>query len=97
MLLASYSWLCHAPFDPYPLKLELNQNKYKAIFAIGCFFVLLGSLIFVDYLGATIEKQVPRFAYEKEWGEDEIVYKAPFYRVIRHNYDTEYEYIEVIH
>ena len=25
MLLASYSWLCHAPFDPYPLKLELNQ------------------------------------------------------------------------
>lgn len=24
MLLASYSWLCHAPFDPYPLKLELN-------------------------------------------------------------------------
>ena len=25
MLLASYSWLCHAPFDPYPLKLELNH------------------------------------------------------------------------
>lgn len=71
------------------------KNKYKVIFAIGCFFVLLGSLIFIDYLGVTIEKQVPRFVYEKEWGEDEIVYKAPFYWVIRHNYDTESEYIEV--
>ena len=73
------------------------KNKYKLIFSIGCFFILFGSLIFVDYLGVTIEKQVPRFAYEKEWGENIIVYKAPFYTVIRHNYDTKNEYIEVIH
>lgn len=73
------------------------KNKYKVIFSIGCFFILLGSLIFVDYLGVTIENQVPRFAYEKEWGENIIIYKAPFYTVIRHNYDTESEYIEVIH
>ena len=73
------------------------KNKYKVIFSIGCFWVLLGSLIFVDYLGVTIGNQVPRFSYEKEWGEDTIIYKAPFYTVIRHNYDTENEYIEVIH
>lgn len=73
------------------------KNKYKLIFSIGCFFILFGSLIFVDYLGVTIEKQVPRFAYEKEWSENIIVYKAPFYTVIRHNYDTKDEYIEVIH
>lgn len=73
------------------------KNKYKIIFSIGCFFILVASLIFVDYLGVTIEKQVPRFAYEKEWSGDTIVYKAPFYTVIRHNYDTKNEYIEVIH
>lgn len=73
------------------------KNKYKIIFSIGCFFILVASLIFVDYLGVTLEKQVPRFAYEKEWNGDTIVYKAPFYTVIRHNYDTKNEYIEVIH
>ena len=73
------------------------KNKYKIIFSIGCFFILVASLIFVDYLGVTIEKQVPRFAYDKEWSGDTIVYKAPFYTVIRHNYDTKNEYIEVIH
>lgn len=73
------------------------KNKYKVIFAIGCFFILLGSLIFVDYLGVTVGNQVPRFSYEKEWGENVIVYKAPFYTVIRYNYDTESEYIEVIY
>ncbi|MGN0482923.1 MAG: hypothetical protein ACI4HI_05150 [Lachnospiraceae bacterium] len=71
--------------------------KYKILVSIGCFFALLCSFIFVDYLGVTIENQVPRFAYEKEWGENDIIYKAPFYSVIRHNYDTENEYIEVIH
>lgn len=70
------------------------QNKYKIILAMGGFFILLCSLIFVDYLGVTVEKQVPRFAYKKEWGENEIIYKAPFYTVIRHNYDTKDEYIE---
>ena len=40
--------------------------------------------------------RLPRFAYEKVWGNDEIVYEAPFYTVARHNYDTDREYIEVI-
>lgn len=73
------------------------KNKYKVILSIGCFFMLLGSFIFVDYLGVTMGNQVPRFAYEKEWSDNMIIYKAPFYTVIRHNYDTESEYIEVIH
>ncbi len=71
------------------------QNKYKVICSITCFFIMLVCLIFVDYLGVRIGHQVPRFSYEKEWSEDEIVYKAPFYNVIRHNYDTREEYIEI--
>ena len=73
------------------------KNKYKVICSIACFFILFGSLIFVDYLGVRIEHQVPRFSYSKEWSEDTIIYKAPFYTVIRHNYDTKSEYIEVTH
>ena len=72
------------------------KNKYKIIYSIGCFLVLFALLLFTDYLGVSRWKQVPRFAYVKEWSDDEIVYKAPFYKVIRHNYDTENEYIEVI-
>lgn len=71
------------------------KNKYKIVFSIGCFLIVLGSLIFVDFLGVKIGNQVPRFAYEKDWSDDTIIYKAPFYTVIRHNYDTENEYLEV--
>ena len=37
MLLASYSWLCHAPFDPYPLKLELNHFAFLQLAAQICY------------------------------------------------------------
>ena len=49
-----------------------------------------------DYLGVKLGHQVPRFAYEKSWGGDEIVFKAPFYTAIWHNYDREGEYIELV-
>ena len=37
MLLASYSWLCHAPFDPYSLKLELNHFAFLQLAAQICY------------------------------------------------------------
>lgn len=46
MLLASYSWLCHAPFDPYPLKLELNQEKLLDL--VNAVFGLLAILGIVN-------------------------------------------------
>ncbi|MGN1344007.1 MAG: helix-turn-helix domain-containing protein [Traorella sp.] len=72
-------------------------EKHKLIIIICSFVLLISSLIFVDYLGVIIKNQVPRFAYEKEWSEDRIVYRAPFYTVIRYNYDTKNEYLEVIY
>ena len=73
------------------------KMKYKVIYSIGCFLIMFSCLIFVDYLGVSLGNQVPRFAYLKEWGEDTIIFRAPFYSVAWHNYDTENEYIEVIH
>ena len=53
-------------------------------------------LIFTDYLGVRFGNQVPRFAYEKVWDYDSVTFKAPFYKVIWHNPDTEDEYIELV-
>ena len=73
------------------------RKKYKIFCSIGCFLFLFCSLIFVDYLSVSLGKQVPRFAYSKEWSEDAIVFRAPFYTAIWHYYDTENEYVEVVH
>ena len=58
---------------------------------------MLGFLLFADYVGVALGKQVPRFAYVKIWSEDFIIYKTPFYKAVWHNYDTENEYVEIIH
>ena len=73
------------------------KDKYKIIYSVVCFAIILGLLIFTDYLGVAMGNQVPRFAYEKIWSEDSITFKAPFYTAVWHNYDTENEYVEVIH
>ncbi len=70
--------------------------KYRLICSIGCFFAIFSLLIFTDYLGVKLGHQVPRFAYEKTWSEDEIVFKAPFYTAIWHNYGREGEYVELV-
>ena len=72
------------------------KNRFRLICSIGCFMVAFVLLIFTDYLGVRLGHQVPRFTYVKEWGEDEIIMKAPFYTVIWHNYDRENEYIELV-
>ena len=71
-------------------------RKYKVAVSIGTFILTLIMLMVIDYAGVVTMNQVPRFAYEKIWENDKIVYEAPFYTVVRHNYDTDREYIEVI-
>lgn len=71
------------------------QKKHRILLSIASFILLVCCLIFVDYLGVFFGNQVPRFAYMKIYGEDTIIYKAPFYDVIWHNYDREDQYIEV--
>lgn len=73
-----------------------KNSKHKAVVSMGTFILAMIMLIVIDYVGVVTMNQVPRFAYEKVWGNDEIVYEAPFYTVVRHNYDTDREYIEVI-
>ena len=73
------------------------KNKYKIIVSIACFIIMFGLLLFTDYLGVALGNQVPRFAYAKIWSDDEIIFKAPFYTLVWHDYDTENESIELLH
>ena len=73
------------------------RNRLKVVYSVLCFVIMLGMLVFTDYLGVALGHQVPRFAYEKTWSDDSITFKAPFYTAIWHNYDTEKEYVEVIY
>lgn len=73
----------------------LREHKHRIICAIVCFLVMICCLITVDYIGVKVGGQVPRFAYLKQYGDNEIVYKAPFYTVVKHNVDTDSEYIEI--
>ncbi|HHW95430.1 MAG TPA: helix-turn-helix domain-containing protein [Mogibacterium sp.] len=76
----------------------LKGYRYRFICAIASFIILLCGLITIDYIAVKVGGQVPRFAYMKSWtsiAPGDIVYKAPFYTVVRHNVDTENEYIEI--
>lgn len=68
-------------------------SKLKRIL-LGCgyFIIYLIILIIIDYIGVIHIHQAPRFALEKIWTNNMIIYKAPFYNVYRINPYTEREY-----
>ena len=71
----------------------------RILAALLCFALILSGLCFADYLSVRLGGQVPRFAYMKTWSSedpDDMVYKAPFYTVVRHDYGKENEYIEIL-
>ena len=71
----------------------------RVLAALLCFTLILGSLCFADYLSVRLGGQVPRFAYMISWSSedpDDMVYQAPFYTVVRHDYGRETEYIEIL-
>lgn len=64
----------------------------RLLICFSFIIVYIGILFFVDYLSVVTIKQAPRFSYLKEYADDIIVYKAPFYNVYRINRDTPNEY-----
>ena len=66
--------------------------KKRLILALGYFMSYIIILFIIDYIGVVYIHQAPRFALEKIWTENMIIYKTPFYNVYRINYDTSSEY-----
>ena len=64
----------------------------RLLICLSYFILFILALFSLDYVSIITNKQVPRFAYLKEWYPNMIVYKAPFCNVYRINYDTKNEY-----
>lgn len=57
--------------------------------------MLFGIFIISDYIAVSQFQQVPRFSYEKSYGEDIVEHKTFFYTVIQKDPGTADESIEI--
>ena len=71
-----------------------NRLKYlkRIIISSLGFITYLFVIFFVDYLAVLHSHVPPRLNYEKEYYDNMIIYKNPFYNVFRINKDTSMEY-----
>ena len=60
-----------------------------------CIIVLAGIFTASDYVAVSQFHQVPRFSYEKSYGDNIVEHKTLFYTVIQKNPGTAEEHIEI--
>lgn len=72
-----------------------RQNQ-RILGVAVCVIVLAGIFTVSDYVAVSQFQQVPRFSYEKSYGEDIIEHKTLLYTVIQRNPGTAEESIEII-
>lgn len=77
------------------VKFILVKRSSRILSVIGCVIVLFGIFTFTDYIAVSQFHQVPRFSYEKSYGENRVEHKTLFYTVIQKNPGTENESIEI--
>lgn len=77
------------------VKFILVKRRSRILSVIGCMIVLFGIFTFTDYITVSQLHQVPRFSYEKSYGENKVDHKTLFYTVIQKNPGTENESIEI--
>jgi len=74
-------------------KITKKFSFFKRLIINGVYFItFMALLLILDYFGVLLNQQAPRFTYEKQTGDNIIVYKNLFYNVYRINYDTKNEY-----
>lgn len=79
----------------FRIKSVLVKRGLRILSVIGCVIVLFGIFTVSDYIAVSQFRQVPRFSYEKSYGEDIVEHKTLFYTVIQKNPGTENESIEI--
>lgn len=70
-------------------------KKNRLLKSTGCFVILLIVMLFIDFASVCYIRQAPRFAYKVEYGDEMVIYHAPFYSVYRYGRDTLGEYYQV--
>lgn len=80
----------------FKVKSMFIKRSSRILSIIGCVIILFGIFTFTDYIAVSQFHQVPRFSYEKSYGENTVEHKTLFYTVIQRNPGTENESIEII-
>lgn len=68
----------------------------RILSVVGCIMILFGIFTVSDYTAVSQFHQVPRFSYEKSYGEDIVEHKTLFYTVIQKNPGTVDESVEIV-
>lgn len=79
----------------FRIKSVIVKRGLRILSVIGCVIVLFGIFTVSDYIAVSQFRQVPRFSYEKSYGDDIVEHKTLFYTVIQKNPGTENESIEI--
>lgn len=79
----------------FRIKSMLVKRNTRILIIIGCVIALFGVFTVSDYIAVSQFHQVPRFSYEKSYGEDIVEHKTLFYKVIQKNPGTANESIEI--
>lgn len=79
----------------FRIKSVLVKRISRILSVVGCVIVLFGIFTVSDYIAVSQFQQVPRFSYEKSYGEDIVEHKTLFYTVIQKNPGTANESIEI--
>ncbi|MCI9597395.1 MAG: helix-turn-helix domain-containing protein [Firmicutes bacterium] len=79
----------------FRMKFAFVKRSLRIWGVVGCGIVLFGIFIISDYIAVSQFQQVPRFSYEKSYGEDIVEHKTFFYTVIQKDPGTADESIEI--
>lgn len=79
----------------FRIKFVLVKRVLRILSVVGCVIVLFGIFTVSDYIAVSQFQQVPRFSYEKSYGEDIVEHKTLFYTVIQKNPGTANESIDI--
>lgn len=79
----------------FRIKSVIVKRVLRILSVVGCVIVLFGIFTVLDYIAVSQFQQVPRFSYEKSYGEDIVEHKTLFYTVIQKNPGTANESIDI--
>lgn len=79
----------------FRLKSAAIKRSLRVLAAAGCLLALFGIFTVSDYIAVSEFQQVPRFSYEKSYGDRVVEHKTLFYTVIQKNPGAADERIEI--
>ena len=70
--------------------------SYRLLSAALCIIMLFGIFMVSDYIAVSQFRQVPRFSYQKSYGDNVVEHKTLFYTVVQKNPGTSEETVEIL-